>query len=79
MTEPGGEISPPGLRFKEYSFFTTAGDNVLFKQCSAGACTWRNILYRLQVWNLSPTGGQIMHAADCKNLLESPEGGFSAV
>ncbi len=24
---------------------------------SAGACTWRKILFRLQVWNLSPIGG----------------------
>ena len=46
------------------------------KPCFAGACTWRNILYRLQVWNLSPIGGQIMRAADCKNLSESPEGVF---
>ena len=51
-------------------------EQINFKLCSAGVRTWRNILYRLQVWNLSPDGGQIMRAADCKNLSESPEGVF---
>ena len=43
---------------------------------SAGACTWRKILHRLQVWNLFANGEQIMRAADCKNLSEKPEGVF---
>ena len=63
-------------RVKKYGFFPSVGSKVIQKPCSAGACTWRNILYRLQVWNLSPVGGQIMRAADCKNLAESPEGVF---
>ena len=28
------------------------------------------------MWNLFASGGQIMRAADCKNLSESPEGDF---
>ena len=63
-------------RVKKYGFFPSVGSKVIQKPCSAGACTWRNILYRLQVWNLSTCGGQIMRAADCKNLSESPEGVF---
>jgi len=43
---------------------------------SAGACTWQKILIRLQVWNLSLEEGQIMRAADCKNLAEKTEGIF---
>ncbi len=43
---------------------------------STGACTWAKILIRLQVWNLFANGGQIMHAADCKNLSKSPVGDF---
>ena len=43
---------------------------------SAGACTWRKILLRLQVWNLFAIGEQILRAAACKNLSESPEGDF---
>ena len=46
------------------------------KSFSAGACTWQKILLRLQVWNLSSEGGQIMRAADCKLLAESPKGVF---
>ena len=61
---------------QKYSYFFTVGSKLTLKLCSAGARTWRNILYRLQVWNLSPVGGQIMRAADCKNLSESPEGVF---
>ena len=34
------------------------------------------ILIRLQVWNLFAMGGQIMRAADCKNLSKSPVGDF---
>ena len=30
------------------------------KSCSAGACTWQNILLALQVWNLSAKGRQIL-------------------
>ena len=63
-------------RIKKYSYFFTVGSKFILKVCSAGARTWRNILYRLQVWNLSPVGGQIMRAADCENLSESPEGVF---
>ena len=63
-------------RIKKYSYFFTVGSKLTLKLCSAGARTWRNILYRLQVWNLSPVGGQIMRAADCENLSESPEGVF---
>ncbi len=43
---------------------------------STGACTWAKILIRLQVWNLFAMGGQIMRAADCKNLSKSPVGDF---
>ena len=43
---------------------------------SAGACTWQKILLRLQVWNLSAISRQMMRAADCKELAESPEGDF---
>ena len=46
---------------------------------SAGACTWQKTHLRLQVWNLSPTGGQIMHAAGCQSLSEKPARGFSTV
>ena len=46
------------------------------KKFSAGACTWRKILFRLQVWNLSPMGGQIMRAAGCQSLSEKPFGLF---
>ena len=42
----------------------------------AGACTWHKIHLRLQVWDLFAIGEQIMRAADCKNLAESPEGDF---
>ena len=49
------------------------------KSFSAGACTWQKILLRLQVWNLFAIGEQIMRAADCKNLAESPEGDFRHV
>ena len=59
---------------KSLTEFATHDGN--YSPCSAGACTWRNILYRLQVWNLSPGGGQIMRAAGCENLSESPEGVF---
>ncbi len=37
---------------------------------------WAKILIRLQVWNLFAMGGQIMRAADCKNLSKSPVGDF---
>ena len=47
-----------------------------YQSFSAGACTWQKILLRLQVWNLSSEGRQIMHAADCKILAENPEGVF---
>ena len=43
---------------------------------SAGACTWQKIHLRLQVWNLFAYGEQILRAAVCKNLSESPEGDF---
>ena len=43
---------------------------------SAGACTWQKTLLRLQVWNLSPIGGQIMRAAGCQSLSEKPKGVF---
>ena len=39
---------------------------------SAGACTWQKIPLRLQVWNLFACGEQIMRAAACKTLSESP-------
>ena len=61
---------------KKRGFFPSVGSKVIQKPCSAGARTWRNILYRLQVWNLSPIGGQILRVADCINLSESPEGVF---
>ncbi|MDD6855496.1 MAG: hypothetical protein PUD66_03550, partial [Oscillospiraceae bacterium] len=47
-----------------------------FKSFSTAACTWAKTLLRLQVWNLFAYGEQIMRAADCKNLSESPEGDF---
>ena len=43
---------------------------------SAAACTWTKTRLRLQVWNLSAFGRQIMRAADCKELEEKPEGVF---
>ena len=46
------------------------------RKFSAGARTWRKIHLRLQVWNLSPIGGQIMRAAGCQSLSEKPEGVF---
>ena len=46
------------------------------KSFSAGACTGQKILLRLQVWNLSETGRQIMRAADCKNCRKRPEAFF---
>ena len=49
---------------------------IKLKPFSAGACTWQKILLRLQVWNLSAISRQIMRAADCKELAESPEGDF---
>ena len=39
-------------------------------------CTWQKTLLRLQVWNLSPIGGQIMRAAGCQSLSEKPKGVF---
>ena len=36
----------------------------------------QKILLRLQVWNLSAISRQMMRAADCKELAESPEGDF---
>ena len=42
----------------------------------AAACTWTKTLLRLQVWNLSAIGRQIMRAADCKILAEKPGGVF---
>ena len=70
---------------KRYRFFQTvekASQSFLRKQkiklktFSAGACTWQKILLRLQVWNLSAISRQMMRAADCKELAESPEGDF---
>ena len=49
---------------------------IKFKSFSTAACTWAKTLLRLQVWNLFAYGEQIMRAADCKNLSESPEGDF---
>ena len=49
---------------------------IKLKTFSAGACTWQKILLRLQVWNLSAISRQMMRAADCKELAESPEGDF---
>ena len=49
---------------------------IKFEPFSAGACTWQKTHLRLQVWNLSPDGGQIMRAADCKSLSEKPAGFF---
>ena len=46
------------------------------KSFLAAACTWTKTLLRLQVWNLYAKGVQIMRAADCKKLAESPEGDF---
>ena len=63
-------------RIKKYSYFFTVGSKLTLKLCSAGARTWQKTLFRLQVWNLSPVGGQIMRAADCENLSKSPEGVF---
>ena len=47
-----------------------------FQWFSPAACTWAKTLLRLQVWNLSVKDRQIMRAADCKELTESPEGDF---
>ena len=49
---------------------------IKLKTFSAGACTRQKILLRLQVWNLSAISRQMMRAADCKELAESPEGDF---
>ena len=49
------------------------------KSFSAGACTWQKILLRLQVWNLSAIGRQIMHVAACKELAEKAEGLFRQI
>ena len=49
---------------------------IKLKTFSAGACTWQKILLRLQVWILSAISRQMMRAADCKELAESPEGDF---
>ena len=49
---------------------------IKLKTFSAGACTWQKKLLRLQVWNLSAISRQMMRAADCKELAESPEGDF---
>ena len=46
------------------------------KSFSAAACTWMKTHLRLQVWNLTANYRQIMHAADCKELAENPEGIF---
>ena len=49
---------------------------IKWKSFSAAACTWTKTHLRLQVWNLSAIGRQIMRAADCKELAEKPEGVF---
>ena len=46
------------------------------KKFSAGTGAWQKTLLRLQVWNLSPIGGEIMRAADCKTCRKAPKGGF---
>jgi hypothetical protein len=55
-------------------FFAQAKNKV--KIILAAACTWTKILLRLPVWNLFAKDEQIMHAADCKILAESPGGDF---
>ena len=56
-------VRPQAGRIKSQSF-------------SVRACTWQKIQLRLQVWNLSAAGRQIVRAADCKPLSEKPEGVF---
>ena len=53
-----------------------ASKKTKYKSFLAAACTWSKILLRLQVWNLFAEDEQIMHAADCKKLAESPVGDF---
>ena len=53
---------PPVAAKKQKSFF-------------AGACTWRKILLRMQVWNLSPPGTNSARA-DCKTVKKVPRDFF---
>ena len=53
---------PPVAANKQKSFF-------------AGACTWRKILLRMQVWNLSPPGTNSARA-DCKTVKKVPRDFF---
>ena len=73
-------------------FFYTIESKEISKRCSAGAhprvaslapagqftfCTWRNILYRLQVWNLSPWWGTNYARSRLRKPVGKPRRGFS--
>ena len=75
---PGRKISGLGLSrvSKKSHRVCRPWRQIKSKKFSAGARTWQKTLLRLQVWNLSPGGGQIMGAADCENLSENPKGVF---
>jgi hypothetical protein len=62
---------------KGFAGFAALAENKL-KSFSAGACTWRKIPLRLQVWNLFSEREQILRAADCKNPPQTQRG-FGAV
>ena len=47
------------------------------KKFSAGACTWRKIHLRLQVWNLSPMGGDKLCAQQAAKVCRESPSGFS--
>ena len=72
----GHAIGVPLLRVeKGFAEFAALAANP-FKSFLAAACTWTKIHLRLQVWNLFANDKQILRAADCKKMSESPEGDF---
>ena len=69
-------VHPPWQSVKKASQSLPLKRQTKSKSFSAGACTWQKILLRLQVWNLSAKGREIMRAADCKKLAKKPAGFF---
>ena len=63
---------------KSFAEFSAKAEKKVKSFC-AGACTWRKILLRLQVWNLFAADEQIMRAADCKKPPKRPTGGFGGL
>ena len=63
-------------RVQKCCFLPTAGGEAIFRFIfGRDLCLAENTSQAASVESV-PTGGQIMRAADCKNLWESPKGGF---